>query len=169
MAARGGEAQMRDLYRALEQRLDGNLLSDQGKVSLRFFVNEVAVRDGYIFPYDRRRPGWRLTKKGYELARCESGPSDAGGEPSGITDPDDSRRFVTALCSALALAEQSKESGKIGREFDLAGGAVLAALSKLEGALAVPSVRLRMTSDGDDLEWRAEIVVRWSRIIESQQ
>ena len=42
----------------------GLILSDQGRASLRFFVNRVAVLGGYIHPYDRENPGWRITERG---------------------------------------------------------------------------------------------------------
>jgi hypothetical protein len=67
---RGGEAQMADLYDALEEcvRPLGFTLSDQGRASLRFFVNRVAVEAGYVYPHDKNRPGWRITPEGREFA-----------------------------------------------------------------------------------------------------
>ena len=67
IAQHGGVARMRDLYRALEDEMEGHVLSDQGRSSLRFFVNEVAVDRGWIQPFDRHNPGWRLTSAGYRL------------------------------------------------------------------------------------------------------
>jgi len=69
IAERGGVAQMNDIYAALEAALNpkGYTLSDQGKASLRFFVNKVAVEAGYLYPYDKDSPGWRLTSLGREF------------------------------------------------------------------------------------------------------
>lgn len=67
---RGGETQMADLYDAVNERLRplGCVLSDQGRASLRFFVNRVAVEAGYVYPHDRANPGWRITPEGREFA-----------------------------------------------------------------------------------------------------
>ena len=66
---RGGAAMMQELYDAVEQVLNpqGMTLSKQGKSSVRFFINEVAVRKGYVLPYDRQNPGWRLASGGHAL------------------------------------------------------------------------------------------------------
>ncbi len=66
----GGEAQMADLYEAVEEHLRprGFTLSEQGRASLRFFVNKVAVQAGYIYPHDKNHPGWRITPEGREFA-----------------------------------------------------------------------------------------------------
>jgi len=66
----GGVATIKDIYQAAEGVLAEKelALSDQGKASLRFFVNKVAVSAGYIYPYDRSNPGWRATAKGREFA-----------------------------------------------------------------------------------------------------
>ena len=66
---RGGSAQMHELYEAVEEHLDGAALSPQGKASLRFFINRVAVQAGYIFPHDRQNPGWKITQRGSALLR----------------------------------------------------------------------------------------------------
>lgn len=65
----GGVAQMSDIYGAFEAVLNprGYTLSDQGKASLRFFVNRVAVEAGYLHPHDKDSPGWRLTSQGREF------------------------------------------------------------------------------------------------------
>ena len=68
MAEHDGRAQMSELYGAVEASLGGNTLSEQGRSSLRFFVNEVAVEKGFIQPHDPANPGWRLTEKGWGLA-----------------------------------------------------------------------------------------------------
>lgn len=69
IAERGGVAEMADIYAALETVLNpkGYTLSEQGRASLRFFVNKVAVEAGYLYPFDRDSPGWRLTSQGREF------------------------------------------------------------------------------------------------------
>jgi hypothetical protein len=66
----GGMAQTSKITKAMEDTLresDPNLrLSDQGKASLRFFVNKVAVNSGYIHKYDPKKPGWYITAQGRE-------------------------------------------------------------------------------------------------------
>lgn len=78
MIERGGEARMPELYDALEARIrpKGFVLSKQGRASLRFFVNRVAVQAGYVYPHDKEHPGWRVTPEGREFA----GASPATGE-----------------------------------------------------------------------------------------
>lgn len=65
----GGVATMQQLYEALEQRIAPKRLSAQGRASLRFFVNKVAVEAGYVERFDKARPGWRATGEGREYAR----------------------------------------------------------------------------------------------------
>ena len=69
IAEHGGVAQMRDIYEAVEAVLNpkGFTLSEQGKASLRFFVNRIAVDAGYLHPHDKESPGWRLTSQGREF------------------------------------------------------------------------------------------------------
>ena len=67
--ANNGVAQMRQIYKAVEAKLteQGFRLSDQGKASLRFYVNRVAVKAGYIYPFNKKNPGWRITPQGREF------------------------------------------------------------------------------------------------------
>ena len=69
MIERGGEAQMPDIYEAVEARIrpNGFALSRQGRASLRFFVNRVAVQAGYVYPHDKANPGWRITPEGRDF------------------------------------------------------------------------------------------------------
>ena len=53
-------------------RKSGQALSNQGKASLRALINNKAVNDGYIYPYDKENPGWRLTPEGRELISSSS-------------------------------------------------------------------------------------------------
>jgi len=64
--ANNGKADMQQIYKAVESRMEGVHLSEQGKSSLRFFVNKVAVKAGYVYPYDKKEPGWRITPEGKE-------------------------------------------------------------------------------------------------------
>ncbi|MGQ9613160.1 hypothetical protein [Chloroflexus sp.] len=72
--ANGGVAQMSDLYKAVEQHMNGAKLSEQGKSSLRFFINTVAVKAGYVYPHDPNLPGWRITPEGREAIREQDSP-----------------------------------------------------------------------------------------------
>lgn len=76
----GGVVQMQDLYAAMEAVLNprGMTLSTQGKSSLRFFTNKKAVEQGYVYPYDKQSPGWRITPAG----RNWLGDDNDSGEPS---------------------------------------------------------------------------------------
>ena len=71
IAANAGTAQMVDLYQAVEQHMDDARLSEQGKASLRFFINKVAVKAGYVYPADPATPGWRITPEGREAIQLE--------------------------------------------------------------------------------------------------
>src|SRR5580658_5196804 len=74
----GGRGQTRDLYAALEAAMNakGFTLSEQGKASLRFFINKVAVEAGYVRPHDRNDPGWVLTESGRAFASSEATPEE---------------------------------------------------------------------------------------------
>lgn len=78
IAERGGVAQMSDIYNAVEAVLNPNgfTLSEQGKASLRFFVNKVAVEAGYLHPHDKESPGWRLTSQGREFLAASAEPAE---------------------------------------------------------------------------------------------
>lgn len=74
--ANGGRAEMPDIYEAVEQRLGGQRLSQQGKASLRRLVNYEAVQAGYLHPYDRNNPGWYITTEGREFLRSDEHASE---------------------------------------------------------------------------------------------
>ena len=78
IAERGGVAQMSDIYAAFEAVLNpqGYTLSDQGRASLRFFVNKVAVEAGYLHPHDKDSPGWHLTSQGREFLSATAEPAE---------------------------------------------------------------------------------------------
>jgi hypothetical protein len=72
----GGIAQMSMLYEAVEQRMNGARLSEQGKASLRKYINTVATRAGLVFPHDPEAPGWKITAAGREFLGAESVPEE---------------------------------------------------------------------------------------------
>jgi hypothetical protein len=60
---------MKDIYEIINTKLVENsqILSDQGKASLRNLINKYAVLEGFIYPYDDENPKWRLTNEGKKL------------------------------------------------------------------------------------------------------
>jgi hypothetical protein len=58
-------------YDALDNKLKekGWKLSEQGRASLRFYVNRVAVKAGYVYPHDKNNHGWRITPKGRDFLK----------------------------------------------------------------------------------------------------
>lgn len=66
----GGSATMSQIIHALESALttrdSQSRLSEQGKASLRFFVNKVAVDAGYVYKHDSKSTLWRITPKGHD-------------------------------------------------------------------------------------------------------
>ena len=73
IVGKGGTAIMAELYEPLERYLNKNgcTLSDQGKASYRFFINKVAVEAGYLYPYDKDNPGWRITPQGRDYVASD--------------------------------------------------------------------------------------------------
>jgi|GEM_PF-1945458 len=69
--AAGGMLQIADIYTVINNELNKkNLtLSFQGRSSLRFFINRVAVKKGLILPYNKEKPGWYITEKGRALVK----------------------------------------------------------------------------------------------------
>jgi len=67
MVDHGGQATMQQIYDAVEARLNGRRLSEQGRASLRRLINSAAVQAGYVYPHDRANPGWRITPEGKEF------------------------------------------------------------------------------------------------------
>ena len=92
MIERGGEAQMPDIYEALEARIrpQGFTLSKQGRASLRFSVNKVAVQASYVYPHDA----------GFGLAYYES------------------ECLLRDLCNAYAVAPFAGPEGVTGPRVD---------------------------------------------------
>lgn len=63
MTERDGIAEIQDIYEAIENRMieKGFRLSDQGKATLRSYINRDAVEAGYVF---KENIGWKITDKG---------------------------------------------------------------------------------------------------------
>lgn len=76
---KGGVAQTPDLYAAMEAILNpqGMTLSEQGRASLRYFVNKVGVEAGYVHPHDDQNPGWRIAPAGRKLMESEPAGQEA--------------------------------------------------------------------------------------------
>jgi hypothetical protein len=72
----GGSADIQQIYDAVENAISPARLSDQGRASLRYFVNRCAVQAGYVRPYDRSDPGWHITAEGREYAASEQEPPE---------------------------------------------------------------------------------------------
>lgn len=104
----GGEAQMKDIYSAVEKNMNGEKLSDQGKASLRFFVNKVAVQAGLVYPHDKSNPGWRLTQAGKEYAK-----SDIANEITVNTDTNEEELTQSNSARGLAFELYSYELLKV--------------------------------------------------------
>lgn len=66
-------AEMKLIYSAVNEQLkkDNKELSEQGKANLRFYVNKVAVKAGFIYPHDKENPGWRITPEGKEFIKID--------------------------------------------------------------------------------------------------
>ncbi|HEX2915793.1 MAG TPA: AAA family ATPase [Chloroflexia bacterium] len=63
----GGVATIQQIYQAVEAEMGGKLLSKEGEQGLRHYVNYDAVQLGYIYPYNKNNPGWRITPKGRDF------------------------------------------------------------------------------------------------------
>lgn len=72
----GGTVPISKLYSAVEQKMGGIQLSYPGKGSLRYFINTVAVKAGYIYPYDPSSPDWRITPEGRAFVGAEPTASE---------------------------------------------------------------------------------------------
>ncbi|NOK63446.1 MAG: hypothetical protein GFH25_541276n15 [Chloroflexi bacterium AL-N10] len=83
MVRQGGKASNQNLYDAIEAHMDGRKLSQQGKDTLRSYINRDACDEGYVHPYDSDQPGWSITPEGramveqYNLDIDDDGRTDA--------------------------------------------------------------------------------------------
>jgi hypothetical protein len=93
-----GVADIKEIYSVVEDRMDGNKLSDQGKASLRFFINKVAVEAGLVYPFDKNSPGWQITPKGKEYADLGNDESEM------VVDLETNLEEAVASNSARGLA-----------------------------------------------------------------
>lgn len=67
MVENNGSASISEIYEAVEKEMSGNHLDDQGKASLRRFINTVAVRAGFVYPSNPETRGkWYVTPEGRE-------------------------------------------------------------------------------------------------------
>lgn len=73
---RGGVATSSDFYEPIERRMQGMKLSKNGKASIRYFINKVAVERGLVFAHDPTMPGWRITDAGRRYLQ-DTGRADA--------------------------------------------------------------------------------------------
>jgi len=64
MVEHGGSATVPQIYAAVEAHMGGRRLSQQGKDSLRTFINREAVNKGLVYPYDEQNPVWQITPEG---------------------------------------------------------------------------------------------------------
>lgn len=85
MIENGGKASIERIYRAVEEQMDGLALSEQGKASLRSFINRAAVEKKLVYPHDDLDPGWRITVEGRRFLE-ESLASDDVEEEEILTD-----------------------------------------------------------------------------------
>lgn len=77
LVSNGGSARMRTIYDAVEAAIGPDSLSEQGRASLRTYVNRDAVRAGFILPYSKDRSGWHVTAEGREFVKsAKSGDPD---------------------------------------------------------------------------------------------
>jgi len=59
-----GQASINEIYDAVQAEMGGLALSDQGKASLRYFINTTAVHKAYVFPHEDGQLYWRITPLG---------------------------------------------------------------------------------------------------------
>jgi hypothetical protein len=61
--------EIKEIYEIINNKLAENsqILSEQGKATLRNLINKYAVMEGYVFPHDKNHPNWRLTNAGKDL------------------------------------------------------------------------------------------------------
>lgn len=77
MVDRGGAATVADIYAAVQAAIRPHTLSEQGRASLRTYVNRDAVGAGFVLPYDRANPGWHITAEGREYLASATTDHDA--------------------------------------------------------------------------------------------
>lgn len=70
MHKQGGAAMMSQIIREINIQIKkSGKLSQQGEASLRQYINDYAVKKGFIYKYTKTKPGWFITPKGIEHLR----------------------------------------------------------------------------------------------------
>ena len=78
MADNNGSAKMPAIYAAVEQEMRSLRglkdldLSEQGRASLRTYINRTAFQAGYVYPHDSKIDGWRITPEGKEFLESQA-------------------------------------------------------------------------------------------------
>lgn len=85
IVANDGLAKMREIYSAVEEKMQGAILSRQGQASLRETVNRHAVHKEYI---NRDPLGWRITPKGRQHVESDKTTLPSGQPPVDIETKD---------------------------------------------------------------------------------
>lgn len=67
MIDHGGAATNEDIYTAIERHMNGAILSQQGRDTLRALINRDAVKRGLVHPYEAGQAGWRITPRGRDF------------------------------------------------------------------------------------------------------
>jgi hypothetical protein len=89
MIEQDGRAKSRDIYYAVERHMNGAVLSQQGRDTLRGLMSREAVNLGLVYPHDSGDPVWRITDKGREfLVEHNSSASEALEESEQIEEPE---------------------------------------------------------------------------------
>ena len=99
----GGAATTQQLYDALEAQMKGRRLSEQGKASLRFYINKVAVRLGYVYAHARSNPGWHITPKGRRLLAATPADIDTRQHSTGAANAARGSAFERYVLDLLRL------------------------------------------------------------------
>ncbi len=71
MVAHGGVGLMPDIYAAIEGAMEPHTLSQQGRATLRSYINRDAVKAGLVLAYDKGKPGWHITAEGQEFLKAD--------------------------------------------------------------------------------------------------
>jgi hypothetical protein len=64
----------KDIYNIINNKLKekSQILSEQGKATLRNLINKYAVLEGYVHSHDKGNPNWHLTKVGKNLIESQA-------------------------------------------------------------------------------------------------
>lgn len=67
MVAKGGRAQMAEIYAAVNAAMKPDHLSTQGEATLRTYINRDAVKANLVLAHDKGNPGWEISAEGREF------------------------------------------------------------------------------------------------------